>query len=36
MKPLRFSKHANEQCIERGATEAEVREAIFARHAGAG
>jgi hypothetical protein len=29
MKPLRFSKHAQEQCVERGTTEAEVREAIL-------
>lgn len=28
MKPIRFTKHALEQCKERGATEAEVKEAI--------
>lgn len=28
MKPIRLSKHAQEQCVERGATEAEVRHAI--------
>jgi len=28
MKPIRLTKHAQEQCIERGATEAEVRQAI--------
>jgi hypothetical protein len=28
MKPIRLTKHAQEQCVERGATEAEVRQAI--------
>ncbi|MBI3961798.1 MAG: DUF4258 domain-containing protein [Deinococcus sp.] len=28
MKPIRLTKHAQEQCIERGATEAEVRQAV--------
>lgn len=28
MKPIRFTKHALEQCAERGTDEAEVREAI--------
>ena len=28
MKPIRLTKHAQEQCLERGATEAEVRQAI--------
>jgi len=28
MKPIRLTKHAIEQCEERGATEDEVREAI--------
>ena len=28
MKPIRLTKHAQEQCVERGATEAEVRHAI--------
>ncbi|MGI8966905.1 MAG: hypothetical protein ACR2H1_12575 [Limisphaerales bacterium] len=28
MKPIRLTKHACEQCIERGATEAEVIETI--------
>jgi hypothetical protein len=28
MKPIRLTKHALEQCVERGATEAEVRHAI--------
>lgn len=28
MKPIRLTKHATEQCEERGATEDEVREAI--------
>jgi len=28
MKTIRFTKHALEQCRERGATEEEVREAI--------
>ena len=28
MKPIRMSKHAVEQAAERGATEAEIREAI--------
>ncbi len=28
MKPIRLTKHAKEQARERGATEAEVREAI--------
>lgn len=29
MKPVRLTKHAQEQCIERGATELEVRYAIL-------
>ena len=28
MKPIRLTHHAQEQCVERGATESEVREAI--------
>jgi hypothetical protein len=28
MKPIRLTKHAEEQCRERGATEAEVRQAV--------
>ncbi len=28
MKPIRLTKHASEQCLERGATESEVIEAI--------
>jgi hypothetical protein len=28
MKSIRVTAHAREQCVERGATEAEVREAI--------
>ncbi len=28
MKSIRLTSHAREQCVERGATEAEVREAI--------
>ncbi len=28
MKPIRLSTHAKEQCVERGASEAEVRQAI--------
>ena len=28
MKPIRLTKHAREQCIERGATESEVVHAI--------
>jgi hypothetical protein len=28
MKPIRLTRHAREQCVERGATESEVREAI--------
>lgn len=28
MKPIRLTKHANEQCLERGATESEVKHAI--------
>lgn len=28
MKPIRLTRHAQEQCDERGATEAEVRQAI--------
>ena len=28
MKRIRLTKHAREQCVERGATEAEVRHAI--------
>jgi len=28
MKPIRLTKHAQEQCVERGATEAEVKQAI--------
>lgn len=28
MKPIRFTSHAKGQCIERGASESEVREAI--------
>jgi hypothetical protein len=28
MKPIRLTLHATEQCVERGATEAEIREAI--------
>ncbi len=28
MKPIRLTAHAKEQCLERGASEAEVREAI--------
>jgi hypothetical protein len=28
VKPIRFSKHAQEQAAERGATEAEVKEAV--------
>ena len=28
MKPIRLTKHALEQCIERGASEFEVRESI--------
>lgn len=28
MKPIRLTAHAVEQCVERGANEAEVREAI--------
>ena len=28
MKPIRLTAHAVEQCVERGATETEVREAI--------
>jgi hypothetical protein len=29
MKPIRLSQHASEQCIARGATLAEVSEAIY-------
>ncbi len=29
MKSIRLTAHAREQCVERGATEAEVREAIM-------
>ena len=29
MKPIRFTRHALEQCAERGASEVEVREAIL-------
>lgn len=29
MKPIRLTRHALEQCAERGATEQEVREAIL-------
>lgn len=29
MKSVRLTKHAQEQCIERGATESEVRYTIF-------
>ena len=28
MKPIRLTKHAQEQCVDRGATEAEVRQAV--------
>jgi len=28
MKPIRLTKHAREQCVDRGATEDEVREAV--------
>ncbi len=28
MKPIRLTRHAREQCVERGATEAEVRQAV--------
>lgn len=28
MKPIRLTKHAREQCLERGATESEVLEAV--------
>ncbi|MBI1955516.1 MAG: DUF4258 domain-containing protein [Acidobacteria bacterium] len=28
MKPIRFTSHAKEQCVERGASESEVKEAI--------
>ncbi len=28
MKPIRLTKHAQEQCVDRGATEDEVRQAI--------
>lgn len=28
MKPIRFTRHAREQCVERGAAEQEVVEAI--------
>lgn len=28
MKPVRLTKHAQEQCVERGATETDVRHAI--------
>lgn len=28
MKPIRITKHAQEQCVERGTNELEVREAI--------
>jgi len=28
MKPIRLTKHAKDQCVERGATEAEVQQAI--------
>lgn len=28
MKPIRLTKHAREQCVERGATEAEVHYAV--------
>jgi len=28
MKPIHLTKHALEQCFERGATESEVREAV--------
>jgi hypothetical protein len=28
MKPIRLTKHAQEQCVERGAIEAEVKQAI--------
>ncbi len=28
MKPIRLTAHAKEQCVERGTSEAEVREAI--------
>jgi hypothetical protein len=28
VKPIRWTRHAQEQCVERGATESEVREAI--------
>ena len=28
MKPIRLSKHSQEQAMERGATEAEVKEAV--------
>jgi hypothetical protein len=29
MKPIRFTQHAREQCVERGANEEEVRQAIL-------
>jgi len=29
MKPIRITKHAKQQCIERGAIEEEVRESIL-------
>ncbi|MDR4509169.1 MAG: DUF4258 domain-containing protein [Candidatus Brocadiaceae bacterium] len=32
MKSIRLTKHAQEQCIERGATEEEVRYAILHGH----
>ena len=28
MKPIRLTRHAREQCVERGATEAEVQQAV--------
>ena len=28
MKPIRLTRHAQEQCLERGATEDEVQEAV--------
>jgi hypothetical protein len=29
MKPIRFTQHAREQCVERGANEKEVTQAIL-------
>jgi hypothetical protein len=32
MKPIRFTHHACEQCVERGASEAEVKHAVINGH----